>query len=145
MRRGCVKGNTNSLPQRGGEQRARAECARHRQRVKVEQARDLVRVQAALLRPNRLQHARAQRAAQARDGSVHELAQPLVFGVRRCAHGAGHARARVDAEQRLEELALGRDRLVHPCEHVADVAQRVVRVQLDRPCACAAAGRAAGC
>lgn len=36
------------------------------------------------------------------------------------------------AKEPLEELALGGDRLVHPCEHVADIAQRVVRVQLDR-------------
>ena len=61
------------LSERGGEERARAERARHRERVEVKQPRDLVRVQTALLRANRLQHARAQRATQARDGGVHEL------------------------------------------------------------------------
>ena len=110
----------------------------------MEQARDLVRVQAALLHADGLQHTRAQGAAEPHDGSVHKLAQPLVLCMRGRAHGAGHARARVDAEQRLEELALRRDRLVHPCEHVADVAQRVVRVQVDRPRA-GAARAAAGC
>ena len=54
------------------------------------------------------------------------------------AHGAGHAHARVDAEQRLEEFALSCDRLVYPREHVTDVAQRVMRVQIDRSCAGAA-------
>jgi hypothetical protein len=37
------------------------------------------------------------------------------------------------AEERLGELALARERLVHPREHVARVPQRVVRTQLDRP------------
>jgi len=110
----------------------------------VEKARDFVRVQAALLRTDRLEYTRAKWAAETRDGCVHELAEPLVLGVCRRAHGAGHARARVEAEQRFEELALCGDRLMHPREHVADVAQRVVRVQVDRPRACAACAPA-GC
>lgn len=110
----------------------------------MEEARDLVRVQAALLRTDRLEYARAKRAAETCNGCVHKLAEPLVLGVRGGAYGAGHARACVEAEQRFEELALCRDRLVHPCEHVANVAQRVVRVQVDRPLACAACAAAGG-
>ena len=59
------------------------------------------------------------------------------------AHGAGHACACVDIQKRLEELALRRNCLVNPREHVPYVPQRVVCVQLDRPCACAA-GRTSG-
>jgi hypothetical protein len=48
-------------------------------------------------------------------------------------YGAGHERACIDAEKRLEEsrLALRSNRLVHLCEHVAYIAS----------CACRSIGR----
>ena len=132
------EGRDDVLPERCGEQRTRTKRPRHCQRVKVEQTCDLVRVQAALLRADRLQHACAQRTTEPRHGGIHELAKPLVLRVCWWAYGAGHTRASIDAEQGLKELALRRDCLMHPREHVADVAQRVMGMQVDRSCACAA-------
>lgn len=47
-------------------------------------------------------------------------------------HAADHPPRVLHAEERLEELALAGGRLVDPSEHVADVALRIVGVELDR-------------
>lgn len=89
--------------------------------------------------------AHLQRRAQPTDGTVQELSHPFfLFAATLCSHRADHPLAffRAHPEEALEELALSRDGLVHPSEHVADIAQRVVRVQLYRS---REAARAAAC
>jgi hypothetical protein len=41
--------------------------------------------------------------------------------------------ASIDAEECLKKLALCYDSLMHPCEHIADIVQNIVCVQLDWP------------
>lgn len=81
-----------------------------------------------------------ERPAQPTHRAVHHLAHPpLLRAISKPAGLTDHppvlhlrsAVCRQGCEERLDELGLGRDRLVDPCEHVAGVPQRVVRVQLD--------------
>jgi hypothetical protein len=70
--------------------------------------------------------------------AVDELTHPFLFLTLLSAEDtrgtdvAPHTRAR-GQEERLGELALARERAVHPREHVARVPERVVCVELDRP------------
>jgi hypothetical protein len=73
------------------------------------------------------------RRTQAADRAINERTHlRLARARRRTPVRADHPPAR-RAEERLCELALARERLVHPREHVARVPQRVVSMQLDRP------------
>jgi hypothetical protein len=77
-------------------------------------------------------HTDLERRTQAPDRTINERAHlGLARTRRRTPVRADHPPAG-RAEERLGELALARERLVDPREHVARVPQRVVRVQLDR-------------
>ena len=131
------------LLERPRQQRLLSNRPLHRRQVEPEQVRDLVARNATLLRAHRLLHAHPERPTQALHCAVHHLAHPrLLLGLSELAWGADHPPGAARPEKALEELALRRDRLVHPCEHVTDVPKRVVSVQFDR--AWETAGAAAG-
>lgn len=63
---------------------------------------------------------------------VHQLLNPiLLLTLLKPPHATNHPSIALHAKQAFQELALTSDSLVHPREHVADVAERVVRVDLD--------------
>lgn len=74
-----------------------------------------------------------QRRADLPNCNVHKLRDPFLFlSGTECADAADHPPLILHAKEAFEELPFRSNRLVHPTEHVPDVSQRVVRVQLDR-------------